>query len=224
MKTLCIITLILVGCGSSAEASPDKATVKVRTAIIEEAVSEKVLTKAWGLAVARLQEDVTGNKVRYEMVIDREESFSGPELSLVNFWNGKLLRYWWGKLPIAGGTIRLAALSLLEDSMYGGVVHGSCQLNKGFAVTFLSDINIKKDALVIAHELGHLMGADDIPPGGQFCPPGCTPQPFETKPCCIPAAPTVMDLDAGNRCRNADCKFSGISKMQILRCLNLKKK
>jgi hypothetical protein len=223
MRIYSLVVLMMLGCARSSMSLPRETYIAIKIAGVGgydwcDGINPIVWQDVnWALL------DVVGHGIPIVPVQDMEVALSGPALTLENFWNKSISAYWRSMIP-PDAAIRVVALPALNGGMNGGMSYGVCKPRGGWVSVHLSG-DYFKDKLTTLHELGHALGASDLHPG-QTCPPGCNPKPFETLPCCTPTPPSIMDADAGDRCRSnyLACGFSAISKRQIKRCLVLRRR
>lgn len=225
MKAILAVLLVFVACGAPAEARPQR-DIKVRVAVV-----------GWGQwcsyspfigrVVALLKRDVD-RRISISFEHDAHFETAGPALTVENFWNRSIWAYWRAVVGSEPDAIRLVILPPLVApdgrSMFGGRASAICApRGGGFALVHLG-AEVMRDALIVSHELGHLLGARDLQPG-QSCPPGCKPPLFGTASCCTPTPPSIMSADAGRLCKAAgyQCGYSAMSVAQVKRCLGMRK-
>lgn len=175
MKHL-ILLLCLVGCGSS-EAAPKIDEIVVKVAVIGESICD--VSGPFQIAKERWVRDVGRgkNKIQFRMGVDIQMPDDRPDLrTLEHFWDGSLMEHWEKKIPGERGIIRLVLLPPLVDNgqyLYGGMANGTCRVRKGWAFVNVEYGNTLRNALVIGHELGHLLGMRDDCKGSCYCASNC---------------------------------------------------
>lgn len=160
-----VIVAILAGC-AGAEAKPTKDRITIRLGIAENAFAWCDAHAAWQIAHAELARVARG-RVAFDLEHDMEFAEAGPALTVAAFWDSSLYHYWRSKAPTLGG-IRWVALPALVDEqgrkLYGGMSGGS------FFFSNVEAGNPTRNALVVLHELAHIIGKC-----ADICQPGAAP-------------------------------------------------
>ena len=156
---LCL--MLLVGCGGgSAEGKPyESDTLFMRLTIVGDSFNYTDRDATWNIALAEWRR-VVRDKVSLVLVTDPEEVYSGPALTLENFWNSSIGNYWIKQVPPVDDGIRWIALPALEGKLYGGMHYGRKLLGSWF-FTNVEPGNAARNAFIFWHEFLHSFGVRD---------------------------------------------------------------
>lgn len=206
MRILISLILLLVGCGTPAEAKPFKGErILIRLAIVGESIHPCDAFDAWRLAHAEFIRVLRG-QVSLDYEFDVVSANDRPELLTVeSFWDSSLGNYWRSAIQPEPRAIRHVALPPLRDAsgraLYGGMHYGRGVLGSWF-FTNVEPGNDCRNAFTLTHELAHSFDVPDSCNG--------------TRPNVMCASDAAVYRDC-----QAPIRFDSIQERQIRRSVGL---
>lgn len=204
MKKIALSLLLLVGCGS-AEAAKTPKSIEVKVAIVGDAIGWCELSAAWRIAIERIHRDLQ-TRVPINMEYDLAAELTRPDLLTVEaFWKYWLWDWLHASIPRANGTVRLVLTPPLAGGLTGGMTERRCQPKRGFAFANVVPGQVYRSALVIGHELAHVIGAADR----------CDPSRKLPSIMCAQDAPALKT--------DPNASYDWAARRQVRKCLMLNK-